>query len=146
MGMEKAALEGQSVSGVLVAEGELDVLKREVHQYTQELWSGATGVFQEHLTKPIDKFQLWFEAAGEQKIRDENVGLKRMVEDLKMQLVTEQSINAVVQQRVTTKDDGAKANQMTKAVEEVVTIQDTEAEKDKDEVNTDQGIVDPRST
>ena len=26
-----------------------------------------------------------------------------------------------------------------------MTIQDAEAEKDKDEVNTDQGIVDPRS-
>ena len=80
------------------------------------------------------------------KIRDENVGLKRMVEDLKMQLETKQSINAVVQQKVTTIDDGAKANQMTKAVEEVVTIQDTEAEKDKDEVNADQGIVNPRSS
>ncbi|MCO5613387.1 hypothetical protein L7F22_067663 [Adiantum nelumboides] len=145
MEMEKAALEGQSVSGVLVAEGELDVLKREVQQYTQELWNGATGVFQQHLTKPIDKFQLWFEAAGEQKIRDENVGLKRMVEDLKMQLETEQSINAVVQQKVTTEDDEAKASQMTKVVEEAVTIQSAEAEKNKDEANTDQGIVNPRS-
>ncbi|MCO5600240.1 hypothetical protein L7F22_054350 [Adiantum nelumboides] len=145
MEMEKAALEGQSVSGVLVAEGELDVLKREVQQYTQELWNGATGVFQQHLTKPIDKFQLWFEAAGEQKIRDENVGLKRMVEDLKMQLETEQSINAVVQQKLTTEDDEAKASQMTKVVEEAVTIQSAEAEKNKDEANTDQGIVNPRS-
>ncbi|MCO5612765.1 hypothetical protein L7F22_067035 [Adiantum nelumboides] len=115
MEMEKAALEGQSVSGVL------------------------------HLTKPIDKFQLWFEAAGEQKIRDENVGLKRMVEDLKMQLETEQSINVVVQQKVTTEDDEAKASQMTKVVEEAVTIQSAEAEKNKDEANTDQGIVNPRS-
>ena len=46
---------------------------------------------------------------------------------------------------MTTVDDGEKANQMTKAVEEVVTIQSAEAEKDKDEANTDQGIVNPRS-
>ena len=66
--MEKAALARQSVTGVLVAEAELDVLKKEVQQYTQELWSYATGMFEVHLGEPIDRFKLWFEAAGEQKI------------------------------------------------------------------------------
>ena len=83
--------------------------------------------------------------SGEQKIRDENVGLKRMVEDLKIQLAAEQSINIVVQSKMATVDDGAKADQMPKNVAEDVTVQDAEEEKDKDEANPDQGIVDPRS-
>lgn len=32
--MEKAALEGQAVTGVLVADADLEVLKMEVQQYT----------------------------------------------------------------------------------------------------------------
>lgn len=87
--MEKAALEGQEVTGVLIAEADLEFVKKEVFDYTQELWKQATSVLQEHLAAPIDKFKLWFEAAGDHALRKENQELKGTIAQLLKQLEAE---------------------------------------------------------
>ena len=169
--MEKAALEGQSVTGVLVAESELEALKKEVQQHAQQLWSYATEMFELHLGEPIDKFKVWFETAGEQKIRKENAELKRVIENLQMELAVERSVKLVeskadteqfeveisgVKQPELMADDSQQkspaevpadldAEELTK--ERTVEVQNLEVEADEATVEeiTDQGIVDTRS-
>ena len=69
----------------------MDVLKHEV----QQLWSYATDMFEMHLGEPIDKFKVWFETAGEQKIRTQNAELKKVIENLQMELAVEKSVKLV---------------------------------------------------
>ncbi|MCO5549851.1 hypothetical protein L7F22_003325 [Adiantum nelumboides] len=78
--LEKAMLDGQGVTGVLIADAEVDTLKKEVFDYTKELWHQVVGLSQEHMEKPIDKYKSWFEAAGEYKVREENAELKALFE------------------------------------------------------------------
>lgn len=168
--MEKPALEGQSATGVLIVEPELDVLKKEVQHYTQQLWSGATKMFELHLGEPIDQFRVWFEAAREQKIRNENAKLKKVVENLEMELAVERSVKLVesskdagkfeaetsgVKQAEFMADDlkvgslivvpADSDKMMVKELTIEVQDPDAEAVKGKAEEIPDQGIVDPRS-
>lgn len=39
-------------------------------------------MFEKHLAEPIDQFKKWFEAAGEQSVRNENDELKKRVAEL----------------------------------------------------------------
>ncbi|MCO5590392.1 hypothetical protein L7F22_044362 [Adiantum nelumboides] len=73
--LEKATLDGQGVTGVLISDADLDVLKKEVFDYTKEMWSKVAGLFQDHMAKPIDKYRSWFEANGEHKVREQNAEL-----------------------------------------------------------------------
>ncbi|MCO5569073.1 hypothetical protein L7F22_022780 [Adiantum nelumboides] len=66
--LEKDTLDGQGVTGVLIAEAEVETLKKEVIDYMKELWPQAAGLFQEHMAKPIDRYKSWFEAIGEYKV------------------------------------------------------------------------------
>ncbi|MCO5556383.1 hypothetical protein L7F22_009931 [Adiantum nelumboides] len=92
--LERPTLDGQGVTSVLIFDADVDVLNKEVfdytsllHQadvdvlnkevfdYTKELWHQAAGIFQEHMAEPVDKYKSWCEAAGEHKVRKENVEL-----------------------------------------------------------------------
>ncbi|MCO5592318.1 hypothetical protein L7F22_046318 [Adiantum nelumboides] len=84
--LKKATLDGQGVTGVLISKADVDTLKKEVFDYTKELWHRATGLFQDHMAKPIDKNKAWFEVAGEYKVREENAELRARNTDLEMQL------------------------------------------------------------
>ncbi|MCO5596868.1 hypothetical protein L7F22_050938 [Adiantum nelumboides] len=84
--LKKDMMDGQGVTRVLLADADVDALKREVFDYTKELWHQAAGIFQEHMAKPIDKYKSWFEAAGEYKVREENAELQARNADLEMQL------------------------------------------------------------
>ncbi|MCO5559818.1 hypothetical protein L7F22_013422 [Adiantum nelumboides] len=69
---------------VLIADADVDTLKKEVFDYTKELWCQAAGLFSEHMAKPIDKYKSWFEAAGEYKVREENATLRACNADLEI--------------------------------------------------------------
>ncbi|MCO5603105.1 hypothetical protein L7F22_057250 [Adiantum nelumboides] len=84
--LEKATLDGQGVTGVLISDADVDISKKEVFDYNKELWHQAVGLFQEHMAKPIDKYRLWFEAAREYKIHEENMELRARNVELEMQL------------------------------------------------------------
>ncbi|MCO5558460.1 hypothetical protein L7F22_012043 [Adiantum nelumboides] len=64
---------------------DVDILKKEVFDYAKELWHQATGLFQEHMAKPIDKHKSWFEALGEHKVQEKNVELRARNAELEMQ-------------------------------------------------------------
>ncbi|MCO5574239.1 hypothetical protein L7F22_028021 [Adiantum nelumboides] len=84
--LEKATLDGQGVTGVSFADADVDTLKKEVFDYTKELWHQATALFQEHMAKPIDQYKSWFESTWEYKVREENAELRAHNADLEMQL------------------------------------------------------------
>ncbi|MCO5607270.1 hypothetical protein L7F22_061463 [Adiantum nelumboides] len=84
--LEKVTLDGQGVTGVLISDVDVDVLKKEVFDYTKELWSKVAGLFQDHMAKPIDKYRSWFEAAGEHKVREKNAELRARNAKLEMKL------------------------------------------------------------
>ena len=137
-------------------EPELEVLKSEVIHYIQQLWSHATRRFEEHLGEPIDKFKMWFEAVGDEKVRKENEELKRTMEDLQKQLEVERNV-ALGQLECDVEESRDKQKAIVHAEkQDVEPHAELEVEKSKatdDEVNqvneaedvSDQGIVDPRS-
>lgn len=91
MELEEATLKNQGCNGILVAEDQLDMLKNEVHVYTAELWKQAALSFQEQLSKPIQKFKIWFEMAGEMAMKRENQELRRQLDEMQIQLEASQS-------------------------------------------------------
>ncbi|MCO5602425.1 hypothetical protein L7F22_056557 [Adiantum nelumboides] len=78
--------ETEGVTRVLISDADVDVLKKEVFDYTKELWSKVAGLFQDHMAKPIDKYRSWFEAVGEHKVREENAELRAWNTELEMKL------------------------------------------------------------
>ncbi|MCO5610796.1 hypothetical protein L7F22_065037 [Adiantum nelumboides] len=84
--LEKATLDGQGVTRVLISDADVDVLKKEVFDYTKELWSQATALFLDHMAKLIDKYRSWFKAAGEHKVHEENAELRVRNAELEMNL------------------------------------------------------------
>lgn len=75
------------VTGVLLAEGDFEMLRTEVFEYTKELWGQTASMFEEHLAMPIDKFKSWFEAVGDYTVRMQNVKLKAKVAELEKQIM-----------------------------------------------------------
>ncbi|MCO5547711.1 hypothetical protein L7F22_001162 [Adiantum nelumboides] len=84
--LEKATLDGQGVIGVLILNVDVDVLKKEVFDYTKELWRKSIGLFQDHMAKLIDKYRSWFEATGEHKVHEENAELHARNAELETKL------------------------------------------------------------
>lgn len=163
--LEKATLDGQGVTGVLLAEAEADVLQAEGFEYIKELWGQTAAMFEEHLALPIDKFKMWFEAAGESSVRMENAGLKERIAKLEDQLV---AVQQELKSHMLLKDLPKQAEEVQKEAEksevlkegkdavseqqEGPTITGGNAEaaeekvaEDKEGNTADQGILGPRS-
>ncbi|MCO5603656.1 hypothetical protein L7F22_057807 [Adiantum nelumboides] len=74
--MEKAVLQGQGMTGVLLANFDVNVLKKEVLEYAQDMWNRATKLWREHMALPTDQFKNWFLCAGQESVKRENEALK----------------------------------------------------------------------
>lgn len=85
----KAALEGQKVTEVLVAEKDVETLKSEVYEYTQELWRQAIATMQHRLFLSVEKVKCWFEATGEEPVLIENTELQNTIAELRSELEAE---------------------------------------------------------
>ncbi|MCO5598513.1 hypothetical protein L7F22_052610 [Adiantum nelumboides] len=83
--MEKAVLEGQGMSRVLVADFDAEILKQEVPEYAQDMWHRATKLWREHMALS-QQFKNWFLCAGQKSVKRENEALKaeneRLIADL----------------------------------------------------------------
>ncbi|MCO5575421.1 hypothetical protein L7F22_053167 [Adiantum nelumboides] len=74
--IEKAVLQGQGMTKVLVADSKADALKKEVLEYTQEMWNRATKLWREHMAVSTDQFKNWFLCADQDSVKRENEALK----------------------------------------------------------------------
>ncbi|MCO5581896.1 hypothetical protein L7F22_035785 [Adiantum nelumboides] len=69
-------LDEKGMTGVLVADLDVDALKKEVLEYAQEMWNRETKLWREHMAVSTEQFKNWFLCAGQESVRRENEALK----------------------------------------------------------------------
>ncbi|MCO5547883.1 hypothetical protein L7F22_001335 [Adiantum nelumboides] len=69
-------LDEKGMTGVLVADSDVDALKKEVLEYAQEMWNRETKLWREHMAVSTEQFKNWFLCAGQESVRRENEALK----------------------------------------------------------------------